>query len=592
VTSSPRKASYVYENSPAVRRPLPARSAWAVLTRVLLAALIGAVGVLSGPALSTARAEGTASSVDVTSELTQDGTLTVEQTITFAGTPPQTVQQEYETSEDLVGNRSRHQSLTDITVTAGDQQLDADITDDGDLVTVIFEPGEAESVTISYTVTGAVINNGGTPALHWRLLQGLSLTVEEFTATVGIPGPFSYVRCTSGPPNATTPCNSASAGTAETSSIPTFTDGPRGEGEVVAVDIGFPAGVVTINEEIEEHWTVSRAFSVEPLPLALCLGLLVLGGIALLVAHRRIGRDVGAGGDEIHKPAEFVPVGEGQSEFRVVADIRPGQIGTVVDERVDPVDITATLLDLAVRGHVRITELPAASKYARADWILTRTTDGAETGDQLRPFEQALLDGVVPTGDDSVRVSEVGPRVSASLPTVQSALYDEMVDNHWFKRRPDATRTTWTRLGIGALIAAVVITVVLAAFTQFGLLGLTLIVLALGLMFIGQEMPARTAEGSALLAGLAALRSDLLTTPTDRMPPGRELSELSEVLPYAVVLGGADRWVDAIVAADDDDHPDSTDLSWYHGPDDWHLSDLPDSLLNFVTTVSGLLTAR
>ena len=30
--------------------------------------------------------------------------------------------------------------------------------------------------------------------------------------------------------------------------------------EVVTVDIGFPAGVVTINEQIEEHWTVARAW--------------------------------------------------------------------------------------------------------------------------------------------------------------------------------------------------------------------------------------------------------------------------------------------------------------------------------------------
>jgi hypothetical protein len=58
------------------------------------------------------------------------------------------------------------------------------------------------------------------------------------------------------------------------------------------------------------------------------------------------------------------------------------------------------------------------------------------------------------------------------------------------------------------------------------------------------------------------------------------------------VLGGADRWLDALVAADEDADADPTDLSWYHGPDDWHLRDLPDSLRNFVTTVSGLLFRR
>jgi hypothetical protein len=79
---------------------------------------------------------------------------------------------------------------------------------------------------------------------------------------------------------------------------------------------------------------------------------------------------------------------------------------------------------------------------------------------------------------------------------------------------------------------------VLAAFTTFGLVGLALIVVSLGLVFVAQEMPSRTAKGAALLGGLGALRSDLLSHPTNQMPPGRELGEISEVLPYAIVLGG------------------------------------------------------
>ena len=221
---------------------------------------------------------------------------------------------------------------------------------------------------------------------------------------------------------------------------------------------------------------------------------------------------------------------------------------------------------------------------------VTRTADG-QAPDDLRPFERALLDAVAPAGESTL-VSELGSKVRDSVHLVQSELYDEMVDNGWFQRRPDAIRNRWTRAALVGLIAAVVITVILVIFTPFGLLGIALILLALGLMFIGQEMPARTPQGSALLAGLGALRSDLLSVPTDRMPPGRELSELSEVLPYAVVLGGAERWLDAIVAADDDDEPDSEDLSWYHGPADWQLADLPHSLRNFIITVNGTLFSR
>ena len=67
---------------------------------------------------------------------------------------------------------------------------------------------------------------------------------------------------------------------------------------------------------------------------------------------------------------------------------------------------------------------------------------------------------------------------------------------------------------------------------------------------------------------------------------------LSAVLPYAVVLGGADRWTAAIVAADGDAEADPEALPWYHAPGDWHLANLPHSLRNFLTTVQGTLFSR
>ncbi len=114
---------------------------------------------------------------------------------------------------------------------------------DGRFTTVTVTTGGSGDVVINYTVTGAVVTIDGGTALRWALLQGLSAPVAEFNATVQIPAQFSYVRCTAGNPNSTTPCTFAAGGT-EGSQIPTFRDGPRGEGQSVAVDIGFPAGAV------------------------------------------------------------------------------------------------------------------------------------------------------------------------------------------------------------------------------------------------------------------------------------------------------------------------------------------------------------
>jgi hypothetical protein len=542
-------------------------------------------GLLAGPLALTAHAEGTASTFIAEGNLAKDGTLMVKQTITLTGAVPPELSQRFETREDVVGDRQYVQTLSEITATVKGAEVQPTITTDDRFTTVTVPTNGSTEIMMSYTVTGAVVTIDSGTALRWQMLQGLSAQVDVFSATVQIPTLFSYIKCTAGSPNSTVPCNFAAAGT-EGSQIPTFRDGPRGQGEVVAIDIGFPPGGVATNEVIEYRWTLGRAFSAEPLQLALALGLLALGGILLYGIHRRVGADRSPDG-QISKAGEFVPTGAGQSEFRVVGDVRPGHVGTVADERVDPIDVTATLVDLAVRGHLVINELPRESEFARTDWEIRRVNGN----DSLRPFEQQLLDGIAAPGS-SVKVSELAGRVQESIGEVQNALYDEMVSNGWFERRPDDTRDRWTQLALAALIISVVVTGVLAAFTTFGLVGLALIVVSLGLVFVAQEMPARTAKGAALLGGLGALRSDLVSHPTNQMPPGSELREISEVLPYAIVLGGSDRWLDAMVSSDADEHPDSYDLSWYHGPENWHLRDLPDSMRNFVTTVSGSLFSR
>ena len=553
---------------------------------VLIAGCLLTCGLLAGPLALPAHAEGNASTFVAEGNLAKDGTLRVKQTIILTGAVPAELSQKFETREDLVGDQQYVQTLSDITAMVKGVAVQPTITTTEDRFTTVTVPTNGSTeIVMSYTVTGAVVTIEGGTALRWRMLQGLSAQVAQFTATVQIPTQFSYIKCTAGSPNSTVPCNFAAAGT-ESAQVPTFRDGPRGEGEVVAIDIGFPPGGVATNEVIDYRWTLGRAFSASPLPLALALGLLALGGIALYGLHRRAGADRSPDG-QISTAGEFVPTGAGQSEFRVVGEVRPGHVGTVADERVDPIDVTATLVDLAVRGHLVIIELPRESEFARTDWEIRRVAGG----DGLRPFEQQLLDGIAAPGS-SVRVSELASRVQESIGGVQNALYDEMVSNGWFERRPDATRNRWTQLALAALIISVVVTGVLAAFTTFGLVGLVLIAVSLGLVFVAQEMPARTPKGAALLGGLGALRSDLMSHPTNQLPPGGELREISEVLPYAIVLGGADRWLDAIVTSDVDEHPDSYDLSWYHGPDNWHLRDLPDSMRNFVTTVSGSLFSR
>ena len=302
--------------------------------------------------------------------------------------------------------------------------------------------------------------------------------------------------------------------------------------------------------------------------------------------HRRTGVDQAFSG-EVSAVGTFRPIGDGESVFLPAEGMRPGLVGTVADERVDPVDITATLLDLAVRGHLRITELQHA-QHGLLDWQFTRL---ANPGDELAAYEARLLNAVVPDGATSL-ASQLPEVLAPAIAEVQDCLYDEVVRRGWFETRPDSIRSSWTMRGWICLGLTAVAGVALVAFTTFGLLALVLLALAGGLLWLAPRMPRRTPQGAHLVAGLGALASLISTHPTDQMPKGRELVEISKLLPYAVVLGGRQRWLLAMAAADDDDLPDPTDVAWYHAPATWHLRDLPASLTQFINTVQGELFGR
>ena len=434
---------------------------------------------------------------------------------------------------------------------------------------------------------GAVVTVPDGTALQWRVLQGLDLSVTSFQATVLIPGTFTYVRCTAGTPELD-------------HALPLRRRGHRGRDDA---DLhrraarrgrgrrrrhrlpGRPGDRQRADRlPLDRRAARSRPTRCRSASPSACS---CSAGSALLLAHRRRGADAAYSG-EAAPVGEFVPVGAGQSEFRVVGDVRPGprRHGGRRARRPDRRD-----------GHAGRPRRPRPPAHHRA-----------AAGERLhpRPTGRSRASAPAPTCARSSRrcsrasrptASRSGsPRSAAacgqSIGKVQDALYDEVVANGWYARRPDVIRNRFTQLALGLLIVAVVVTALLAAFTTFGLIGLALVVLGLGLVFVAQEMPSRTPKGVALLQGLGALRSLLLTQPTDQMPRG---PGGGGAVGGAAVRDRARR--DRALARRAGRHrhrrgprlrrPELVPRAGRLAP-----ADLPESLRNFTTTVSGTLFTR
>jgi hypothetical protein len=68
------------------------------------------------------------------------------------------------------------------------------------------------------------------------------------------------------------------------------------------------------------------------------------------------------------------------------AKMSPAEAGTLLDDRIDPRDITSTLVDMAVRGYVKIEEVEEPGLFShKADYVFHRVKPESEWND-LQPF--------------------------------------------------------------------------------------------------------------------------------------------------------------------------------------------------------------
>ncbi|MFC4013432.1 DUF2207 domain-containing protein [Nonomuraea purpurea] len=433
--------------------------------------------------------------------------------------------------------------------------------------------------TVEYDVKGAVTTSGGVEELRWFAVNGWNQQVAKATVKVDGPGQVQNLSCFAGEPTSAVGCTSASMN--HTATQAEFEQDNLASGQVLTVIVGYPKGSSEGVPILDRRFSLASAFTLNTVTGAALAGLLVLllGGVALLYWTR--GRDSRVAG---HEKGSVDPIQNGH--FSPPDGVRPGQIGTLVDEQADVIDVTATIVDLAVRGYLRIDEQPRQT-YDAPDWMLVKLPTASVN--TLLPYEQALYEAVF-DGRDEVLLSQLSGAFATHLGKVRDALYTDVVKQGWFARRPDTERTTWTTAGVVLIGAGLLATAGLAWFTTYGLLGLAVVIAGGALAVGGQYMPAKTAKGSAALAHTLGFREYLFSGELGQVPDQHRVELFSRYLPYAVIFDGVEHW-SRVVASVTGDGRQVDNLYWYHGPAEWDLSKFAGSMRTFTTTTSGAISA-
>jgi len=240
-------------------------------------------------------------------------------------------------------------------------------------------------------------------------------------------------------------------------------------------------------------------------------------------------------------------------QFNPPPGVQPGMVGTIIDESADTIDVSATVMDLAVRGFLRIEEIQSGTMFSRTDWRLVQLPP--PPGQTLRPYEATVLEGLFAEGSD-VKLSDLKYKFNTTLNLAIRQMYTEVVERGWFRRSPLRQRAGWQALGfllIGAgAVSCFYLGVVTRAIDRTGgfgvgipsgiVLGLGLIVAGLIFRILGKRMAAKTAAGSAVYAQSLGFRKYLETAEADQIRFEEASAIFSRYLPYAIVFGVADRW--------------------------------------------------
>jgi len=123
--------------------------------------------------------------------------------------------------------------------------------------------------------------------------------------------------------------------------------------------------------------------------------------------------------------------------------LTPAEAGTLLDNRPDMRDLTAALVDLAVRGFLRIEEVEPSGMLGRltgkTGYRLVPLRARSEWAD-LRPHEVGLLSGVFSSGSGipaPVEMSDLAHEFYRNLGSIRSGIYRELVKRGYYDHRPD-----------------------------------------------------------------------------------------------------------------------------------------------------------
>ena len=239
----------------------------------------------------------------------------------------------------------------------------------------------------------------------------------------------------------------------------------------------------------------------------------------------------------------------------------PAEAGLLIDDSIDPRDITSTIVDLAVRGYLHIQEIDTkVLMFTSKDYELQLLKPRGDWKD-LTDFEQVMLSTIFPGESKARRISDLKYSFYTAVPSIKDGILDSLKEKGMYRVDPNSANAYWL-LGAGATVFAAWLlckAVGVGLFDSGGLSFLCIGVSVVIIFIIGRQMTAKSLLGARTWVHVRGFQEFMNRVEAEKLrtlPP----DTFEKFLPYAMALGVEAHWAKAFSGII------RNPPTWYTGP--------------------------
>ena len=313
-------------------------------------------------------------------------------------------------------------------------------------------------------------------------------------------------------------------------------------------------------------------------------------------------------------------------EFGVPENLSPMKLGALLSNgRLEPVHITASIINLAVNGLLRIEEIPKKGIVGNADTklilvaeegdlgkispeeklLLSRLFSGPELNSNLKNLKEALAEirdyteklkkeqdlislKLADLNKKEILISSLKNKFYKDLEIIKNAIFDQLKAENIFGEIGFRLQLVFLSLGIISVFISFFATAFIGGNGAAALAACGVILIIFSIL-----MPQRTLEGAELLWRVRGFRYYMLKAEKYRQQFFEKENLFEKLLPYAMVFGIAKIWAKKMKEIFGEEYSKNYRPTWYAGAaiSSFNFDDFTAKISSVSATMASTLSS-